>query len=97
MIQKLRPHLSLSDILERYRYRDFPDFLQSFKWVVQHLNGPEDYALVARDLFATLAANRRVHLARTVGVATPTAARRVTAPAAAVSAGRVRSAAAVTA
>lgn len=70
MIQKLRPHLSLSDILERYRYRDFPDFLQSFKWVVQHLNGPEDYALVARDLFATLAAQnvKYVEVMLSVGV-----------------------------
>ncbi len=54
-LRRLRPGLSLEEIRTQYRYDDFPQFLQSFKWVAQHLETPEDHVLVARDLFATLA------------------------------------------
>lgn len=52
---RLRPDLSLEEIRAQYRYDDFPHFLQSFKWVAQHLRQPKDYALAARELFAALA------------------------------------------
>jgi adenosine deaminase/aminodeoxyfutalosine deaminase len=55
VIQRLRPDRSLEEIRAHYRYGDFPHFLQCFKWVVQHLRTPADYATVARDLFAKLA------------------------------------------
>lgn len=51
----MRPDLSLEAIRAQYRYDDFPHFLQSFKWVAQHLRSPEDYALAAEDLFTVLA------------------------------------------
>lgn len=51
---RMRPDLSLEGIQAQYHYDDFPHFLQSFKWVVRHLQTPEDYVLVARDLFAAL-------------------------------------------
>src|SRR5437899_7877287 len=34
----------------RYAYRDFPGFIEAFKWVTSFLREPEDYALIARDL-----------------------------------------------
>src|SRR3989475_5597900 len=34
----------------RYAYRDFPGFIEAFKWVTPFLREPEDYALIARDL-----------------------------------------------
>jgi aminodeoxyfutalosine deaminase len=34
----------------RYAYRDFPEFVEAFKWVTSFLRDPPDYALIARDL-----------------------------------------------
>ncbi len=51
---ELDSSLSLEQATARYRYRDFPGFLQTFKWVMEHLNAPEDYALVARRLLEEL-------------------------------------------
>jgi adenosine deaminase/aminodeoxyfutalosine deaminase len=52
---ELEPSLSLDEIKARYRYRDFSGFIESFKWVIDHLRRPEDYALVTRRLLARLA------------------------------------------
>ncbi|HVH73232.1 MAG TPA: adenosine deaminase [Candidatus Dormibacteraeota bacterium] len=38
------------EVLERYAFRDFPEFLETFKWLTSFLREPEDYALAARDL-----------------------------------------------
>jgi aminodeoxyfutalosine deaminase len=53
---ELDPKLTLEEVRERYRYEDFAGFIESFKWVIQHLRGPRDYALVARRLLERLAA-----------------------------------------
>jgi aminodeoxyfutalosine deaminase len=53
---ELAPELSLEEIRARYRYEDFLGFLRSYKWVIDHLKGPEDYALVTRRLLERLAA-----------------------------------------
>jgi adenosine deaminase/aminodeoxyfutalosine deaminase len=54
-LRELKPSLSLEEIEARYRYSDFLGFLQSFKWVVEHLRGPDDYALTTRRLLQALA------------------------------------------
>ncbi len=38
------------EVRRRYAYRDFPEFIEAFKWVTSFLREPQDYALVARDL-----------------------------------------------
>jgi adenosine deaminase len=38
------------EVRQRYAYRDFPEFIEAFKWVTSFLREPEDYALIARDL-----------------------------------------------
>jgi aminodeoxyfutalosine deaminase len=42
------------EVLERYAFRDFPGFLETFKWLTSFLQEPQDYALVAQDLAAHL-------------------------------------------
>jgi adenosine deaminase/aminodeoxyfutalosine deaminase len=70
VIHRLRPDRSMEEIRRHYEYSDFPHFLQCFKWVVQHLRTPDDYATVARDLFAKLAAQnvRYAEIMLSVGV-----------------------------
>src|SRR5260370_24376691 len=38
------------EVRRRYAYRDFPEFIEAFKWVTSFLREPQDYALIARDL-----------------------------------------------
>src|SRR5712691_6454575 len=38
------------EVRRRYAYRDFPEFIEAFKWVTSFLRDPQDYALIARDL-----------------------------------------------
>jgi aminodeoxyfutalosine deaminase len=38
------------EVRQRYAYRDFPEFIEAFKWVTSFLRDPQDYALIARDL-----------------------------------------------
>src|SRR6202050_1773292 len=42
--------LTPEDIAARYNYSDFRGFLETFKWVTSFLRGPEDYALITRNL-----------------------------------------------
>jgi adenosine deaminase/aminodeoxyfutalosine deaminase len=53
-LAEIAPGRSLDEVRAKYRYSDFSGFLQAFKWVVQHLNSPDDYALAARRLFESL-------------------------------------------
>ena len=50
----LAPELSAEDIRRRYEFEDFTGFIECFKWVVRHLRGPGDYALIARHLLKRL-------------------------------------------
>ena len=52
---ELDPSLTLEEVRARYEYADFLGFIQSYKWLIQHLNRPEDYALIARRTLARLA------------------------------------------
>src|SRR5437016_2177641 len=38
------------EVRQRYAYRDFPEFIEAFKWVTSFLREPRDYALIATDL-----------------------------------------------
>jgi adenosine deaminase len=42
--------LTPEDVAVRYSYSDFRGFLETFKWVTSFLRGPEDYALITRNL-----------------------------------------------
>jgi adenosine deaminase len=52
---EIDPALTLAEVEERYRYGDFQDFIETYKWVNLKLRTPEDLALVARRLFEHLA------------------------------------------
>ncbi len=54
-MRELAPGTSMEEIRERFRFSNFAGFLECFKWVVERLRGPEDYALVTRRLLETLA------------------------------------------
>jgi aminodeoxyfutalosine deaminase len=54
-MRELAAEASAEEIRARFGFRTFTGFLDCFKWVAEHLRGPEDYALVARRLFDTLA------------------------------------------
>ena len=42
--------LTSEEVAARYNYSDFRGFLETFKWVSSFLRGPEDYALITRNL-----------------------------------------------
>ncbi len=50
LLREMAPELTAAEIDARYRYTDFPSFIESFKWVNSFLRTPEDYARVARRL-----------------------------------------------
>ena len=54
LMRELAPALSAEEIQARFGFHTFAGFLECYKWVVEHLRCPEDYALVARRLLASL-------------------------------------------
>jgi aminodeoxyfutalosine deaminase len=52
---ELDPSLNPDEIRRRYRYHNFTDFIDAFKWVVSHLRSPDDYALATTRLLERLA------------------------------------------
>ena len=52
---ELDPSLTVEEVRARYTYADFLGFIKSYKWLIEHLNKPEDYALIARRTLARLA------------------------------------------
>jgi adenosine deaminase/aminodeoxyfutalosine deaminase len=52
---ELDPGLTPAEIDARYRYQDFEAFIAAYKWVLERLRGPADFALVARRLLERLA------------------------------------------
>ncbi|HET9994088.1 MAG TPA: adenosine deaminase [Candidatus Acidoferrum sp.] len=42
--------ISENEVRQRYAYRNFPEFIEAFKWVTSFLTEPQDYAFIARDL-----------------------------------------------
>jgi len=59
---------SEQEVLERYAFRDFPGFLETFKWVTSFLREPQDYASVATDLAERLLEQNVVYVEATLSV-----------------------------
>ena len=55
LMEELAPDATAGEIRERFGFGTFAGFLDCYKWIVEHLRGPEDYALLARRLLKTLA------------------------------------------
>src|SRR5579864_1305948 len=55
LMAELAPEASVAEIRERFVFHTFAGFLECYKWIVEHLRSPEDYALLARRLLETLA------------------------------------------
>jgi adenosine deaminase/aminodeoxyfutalosine deaminase len=53
-MKELAPEASAEEIRDRFRFCSFAGFLECFKWVVERLRSPADYALVARRLMEAL-------------------------------------------
>jgi aminodeoxyfutalosine deaminase len=60
--------MSEEEVRQRYAYRDFPEFIEAFKWVTTFLRDPEDYALIARDLAEHLLTQRVVYTEVTLSI-----------------------------
>jgi aminodeoxyfutalosine deaminase len=56
------------EVCQRYAYRDFPEFIEAFKWVTSFLRQPQDYALIARDLAEHLLTQSVVYAEVTLSV-----------------------------
>ena len=59
---------STREVLQRYAYRDFLEFIESFKWVSSLLRAPEDFALALRHLGEQLLAQNVVYAEITLSV-----------------------------
>jgi adenosine deaminase/aminodeoxyfutalosine deaminase len=55
-MQALEPGLSVDAVRARYRFAGFQGFIETYKWVVERLRTPEDYARITRALLQRLAA-----------------------------------------
>jgi aminodeoxyfutalosine deaminase len=60
--------MSAQEVLQRYAYRDFLEFIEAFKWVSSLLRAPEDFALALRDLGEQLLAQNIVYAEITLSV-----------------------------
>jgi aminodeoxyfutalosine deaminase len=58
--------LTPQDVAARYSYTDFRGFLETFKWVTSFLRGPEDYALITRNLAEELVKQNVVYAEITI-------------------------------
>jgi len=56
------------EVRQRYAYRGFSEFIETFKWVTSFLREPEDYALIARDLAEYLLTQNVVYTEVTLSV-----------------------------
>jgi aminodeoxyfutalosine deaminase len=56
------------EVRQRYAYRDFPEFIEAFKWVTSFLRDPQDYALIARHLAEHLLTQRVVYAEVTLSI-----------------------------
>src|SRR6266568_3303744 len=56
------------EVRRRYAYRNFPEFIEAFKWVTSFLREPQDYALIASGLAEHLLAQRVVYTEVTLSI-----------------------------
>jgi aminodeoxyfutalosine deaminase len=61
-------NMSEEEVRQRYACRDFPEFIEAFKWVTSFLRQPRDYALIARDLAEHLLEQKVVYTEVTLSV-----------------------------
>jgi aminodeoxyfutalosine deaminase len=59
---------SVQDVLQRYAYHNFVEFIDAFKWVSSLLRSPDDFALALRDLGEQLLAQNVVYAEITLSV-----------------------------
>ncbi len=57
-----------ADVQSRYAYKNFPDFIEAFKWVTSFLREPQDYAILVGDLGEQLLAQNVVYAEVTLSV-----------------------------
>src|SRR3989475_4146620 len=65
------PHgvvMTEEEVRLRYAYRNFPEFIEAFKWGTSFLREPQDYALIARDLAEHLLTQRVVYTEVTLSI-----------------------------
>src|SRR5882762_1207949 len=56
------------EVRRRYAYRNFPEFIEAFKWVTSFLREPQDYALIVRDLAEHLLPQRMIYTEVTISI-----------------------------
>lgn len=56
------------EVRQRYAFRNFSEFLETFKWLTSFLRDPQDYALIAQDLGEQLLAQNVVYAEVTLSV-----------------------------
>src|SRR5258708_6453474 len=56
------------EVRQRYAFHNFPEFLETFKWMTSFLREPQDYALIATGLAEHLLAQNVVYVEVTVSV-----------------------------
>src|SRR5207302_5914646 len=56
------------EVRHRYAYRDFPEFIEAFKWVTSFLREPQDYALIASDLGEHLLTQKVIYAEVTLSI-----------------------------
>ena len=56
-VMMLDPSLTREEVDRMWRFTDFEGFLGCFKFIVQRLRGPEDYALITRRMIESLASH----------------------------------------
>lgn len=61
-------HLSEEQVRARYAYRDFPQFIETFKWVTSFLREPQDYALITQALGEYLLSQHVVYAEVTLSI-----------------------------
>ena len=65
---KQEVQVSVEEVLRRYAYRNFSEFIETFKWVSSLLREPEDYGLALRDLGEQLLVQRVAYAEVTLSV-----------------------------
>ena len=56
------------EVQRRYAYRNFLEFLETFKWVTSFLRDPQDYALITRRLAEHLMSQRVIYAEVTISI-----------------------------
>lgn len=56
------------EVRQRYAFRNFPEFLETFKWLTSFLREPQDYALAAQDLGEQLLVQNVVYAEVTLSI-----------------------------